>query len=135
MQFHALKHGCPVAATSHVMSSWPSLSIKCRPIRSYGPPCTFLLSGRLDRDPTFYWEPRGAVIKPHLFDATLSPNGIRLELAPSMHVRYNDAAIYSSPILAPLYHALLPPSDSLLKVLPLNSIGLSPSRLYRRERS
>lgn len=60
------------------------------------------LSGRLERDPYFFWEPRGAVIKPHLFDATFSPHGIRIELAPSMHVRtVTDAQVI------PLLHSLL----------------------------
>lgn len=35
--------------------------------------------------PQHYWEPRAAVIKPHLFDATLAPYGIRFRLAPTMH--------------------------------------------------
>jgi len=38
-----------------------------------------------NRNPVFYWEPRGAVIKPHLFDATFSPLGVRMELTPTMH--------------------------------------------------
>ena len=41
--------------------------------------------GNAQRNPTFYWEPRAAVIKPHLFDATFSPHGIRTELTPTMH--------------------------------------------------
>lgn len=36
-------------------------------------------------NPNYFWEPRGAVLKPHLFDATLAPSGIRLELVPTMH--------------------------------------------------
>jgi putative alpha-1,2-mannosidase len=36
-------------------------------------------------NPTYFWEPRGAVLKPHLFDATLAPSGVRVELVPTMH--------------------------------------------------
>ena len=49
----------------------------------------FFFLGELTRDPTYYWEPRGAIIKPHLFDATLSLHGLRIELTPSMHVRFS----------------------------------------------
>ena len=49
----------------------------------------FYSLGELTRDPTYFWEPRGAVIKPHLFDATLSPHGLRIEVTPSMHVRFD----------------------------------------------
>ena len=38
-----------------------------------------------DRNPTMFWEPRAAVIKPHLFDAVFSPLGVRMELTPTMH--------------------------------------------------
>jgi len=38
-----------------------------------------------DRSPKHFWEPRGAVMKPHLFDAIVAPFGIRIELAPTMH--------------------------------------------------
>jgi putative alpha-1,2-mannosidase len=38
-----------------------------------------------DRNPRHFWEPRGAVMKPHLFDAIVAPYGIRIELAPTMH--------------------------------------------------
>ena len=41
--------------------------------------------GAYTDNPTYFWEPRGAVLKPHLFDATLAPSGIRLELVPTMH--------------------------------------------------
>ena len=43
-----------------------------------------------------FWEPRGSVIKPHLFDATLAPWGIRLELAPTMHGAIVRASFPSS---------------------------------------
>lgn len=36
-------------------------------------------------NPTVFWEPRAAVIKPHLFDATTGPDGMRIELAPTLH--------------------------------------------------
>ncbi len=36
-------------------------------------------------NPTYFWEPRGAVLKPHLFDATLAPSGLRVELVPTNH--------------------------------------------------
>jgi hypothetical protein len=32
-----------------------------------------------------FWEPRGAVLKPYLFDATVAPHAMRIELAPTMH--------------------------------------------------
>lgn len=41
--------------------------------------------GSFTDNPNYFWEPRGAVIKPHIFDATLAPSGIRLELVPTMH--------------------------------------------------
>jgi len=41
--------------------------------------------GHADRNPIHFWEPRGAVIRPHLFDALLAPNNIRLELTPTDH--------------------------------------------------
>ena len=39
----------------------------------------------VSRSPTFFWEPRSATIKPHVFDATMAPDGVRIELVPSMH--------------------------------------------------
>lgn len=42
-------------------------------------------SGEGERNPEFFWEPRGAVIKPHLFDATVAPLNIRMELTPTDH--------------------------------------------------
>lgn len=41
--------------------------------------------GEVSRSPTYFWEPRSATIKPHKFDATVAPDGIRMELVPSMH--------------------------------------------------
>ena len=41
--------------------------------------------GPMERNPSHFWEPRGATIKPYIFDATVAPNGIRMELAPTMH--------------------------------------------------
>jgi hypothetical protein len=41
--------------------------------------------GGATADPVGFWEPRGAVIKPYVFDATTGPDGMRIELAPSMH--------------------------------------------------
>jgi predicted alpha-1,2-mannosidase len=38
-----------------------------------------------NRNPTYFWEPRAATIKPHYFDASLAPNNMRVELTPSMH--------------------------------------------------
>lgn len=43
------------------------------------------LGDGIERSPRGYWEPRAAHIKPHIFDATLAPFGIRIELAPTMH--------------------------------------------------
>jgi len=37
------------------------------------------------RNPEHYWEPRGAIIKPYLFDATVAPYNIRIELTPTDH--------------------------------------------------
>ena len=47
-----------------------------------------LMSTVEERNPTQFWEPRAAVIKPYLFDATVAPWGIRMELAPTMHGCY-----------------------------------------------
>ncbi len=43
------------------------------------------ISHRSERNPTHFWEPRGAVIKPYLFDATVAPFNIRIQLSPTMH--------------------------------------------------
>lgn len=83
--YHASSCNCLVITAVCVL--WSCLLLKFRPVWSSRPFCISHLSGRLERDPYFFWEPRGAVIKPHLFDATFSPHGIRIELAPSMHVR------------------------------------------------
>lgn len=37
------------------------------------------------RSPVFFWEPRGATIKPYMFDATLSPFNMRIQLVPTNH--------------------------------------------------
>ena len=39
----------------------------------------------IQRSPTHYWESQAAIIKPYLFDATVAPNNIRIELTPSSH--------------------------------------------------
>ena len=44
--------------------------------------------GDVNRNPVSFWEPRGATIKPYLFDATVAPHNIRMELAPTMHGAY-----------------------------------------------
>lgn len=41
--------------------------------------------GHPDRNPIHFWEPRGATIRPHLFDAVFAPNNIRMELTPTDH--------------------------------------------------
>lgn len=41
--------------------------------------------GHVTRNPVHFWEPRGAVLKPYLLDATVAPYGIRMELAPTDH--------------------------------------------------
>jgi len=41
--------------------------------------------GGATSDPIGFWEPRAAVMKPHLFDATTGPDGMRIELSPTMH--------------------------------------------------
>jgi predicted alpha-1,2-mannosidase len=38
-----------------------------------------------ERNPVTFWEPRAATIKPHYFDATVAPLGIRMELTPTDH--------------------------------------------------
>lgn len=43
------------------------------------------ISHQPDRNPRHFWEPRGAVMKPHLFDAIVAPFGIRIELTPTTH--------------------------------------------------
>ncbi len=43
------------------------------------------VGGQPDRNPTHFYEPRGAIMKPHLFDATLAPYGIRVELTATEH--------------------------------------------------
>lgn len=41
--------------------------------------------GSITRNPTHFWEPRAAVLKPHLLDATVAPYGIRMQLTPTDH--------------------------------------------------
>jgi putative alpha-1,2-mannosidase len=41
--------------------------------------------GPITRNPVHFWEPRAAVLKPYLLDATVAPYGIRMELAPTDH--------------------------------------------------
>jgi putative alpha-1,2-mannosidase len=41
--------------------------------------------GDISRSPSYNWQPRGATIKPYLFDAFLSPLNLRLELTPTDH--------------------------------------------------
>ena len=41
--------------------------------------------GGMTSDPVGFWEPRSAIIKPHLLDAMTGPDGMRFELAPTMH--------------------------------------------------
>lgn len=36
-------------------------------------------------NPNYWWQPRGSIIKPHLFDVTLAPHGLRIELVPTDH--------------------------------------------------
>lgn len=43
------------------------------------------ISRNADRNPHHYWEPRGATIKPHLFDTIVAPFNIRIELTPTIH--------------------------------------------------
>ena len=56
------------------------------------------ITQRAERNQHHFWEPRGAVIKPHLFDAVVAPYNIRIELAPTMHgamVRFTFPARHS----------------------------------------
>ena len=74
--FHGSEHRFTFMRCTHQPSPW---------IGDWG---WFLFSpqmGNLDRNIEHAWEPRAAVIKPHLFDATVAPWGIRMELTPSMH--------------------------------------------------
>ena len=41
--------------------------------------------GGIETNPTMFWEPRAAEFKPHVFDARLAPDGIRVELTPTMY--------------------------------------------------
>lgn len=41
--------------------------------------------GDPNRNPEHFWEPRGAIIKPYLYDATVAPYGMRIQLVPTMH--------------------------------------------------
>ena len=43
------------------------------------------ISNEMNRNPEFFYEPRAATMKPHIFDATLAPHGIRVELTPTDH--------------------------------------------------
>lgn len=56
------------------------------------------MGGRVD-DPVMFWNPWGARFKPHVFDATLGPDNMRIQLTPTEHgavlkvtfPRYNPA--------------------------------------------
>lgn len=52
--------------------------------------------GQITRNPTHFWEPRGAVLKPYLLDATVAPYGIRMELTPTDHGAYLRVTFPSS---------------------------------------
>ena len=41
--------------------------------------------GEVSRSPQYIWQPRGAYMKPYLFDATLAPVNLRMELTPTNH--------------------------------------------------
>jgi putative alpha-1,2-mannosidase len=41
--------------------------------------------GEISRSPQLIWQPRGAFIKPYLFDATFAPVNLRIELTPTDH--------------------------------------------------
>lgn len=74
--FHGSEHRFTFMRCTHQPSPW---------IGDWG---WFLFGpqmGQLDRSIEHAWEPRAAVIRPYLFDATVAPWGIRMELAPSMH--------------------------------------------------
>jgi putative alpha-1,2-mannosidase len=43
------------------------------------------LGGMINRNPDHFWEPRGSIIKPYVFDATVATTNMRIELTPSMH--------------------------------------------------
>ena len=43
------------------------------------------ISQTANRNPVHFWEPRGANIKPHIFDATVAPFNIQMELTPTVH--------------------------------------------------
>jgi putative alpha-1,2-mannosidase len=44
-----------------------------------------MMGDNMERNPKGFWEPRAAHIKPHVFDATLAPLAMRIELVPTMH--------------------------------------------------
>ena len=44
--------------------------------------------GELTRNPMHFWEPRAAVLKPYLLDATVAPFSIRIELTPTDHCAF-----------------------------------------------
>ena len=91
--FHGSEHRFTFMRCTHQPSPW---------IGDWG---WFLFSpqmGSLDRNIEHAWEPRAAVIKPYLFDATVAPWGIRMELVPSMHgsmfrVTFPTCLLYTSP--------------------------------------
>lgn len=74
--FHGSEHRFTFMRCTHQPSPW---------IGDWGYFLFSPLMGNLDRNIEHAWEPRAAVIKPYLFDATVAPWGIRVELAPSMH--------------------------------------------------
>jgi putative alpha-1,2-mannosidase len=41
--------------------------------------------GEVSRSPQLIWQPRGAFIKPYLFDATFAPMNMKIELTPTDH--------------------------------------------------
>lgn len=39
----------------------------------------------IDRNPGWFWEPRGSEMKPYVFDATVAPHAVRMRLSPTNH--------------------------------------------------
>ena len=60
--------------------------------------------GHVTRNPVHFWEPRGAVLKPYLLDATVAPYGIRMELVPTDHGAFLRVTFPSSEASGGTYH-------------------------------
>lgn len=87
--FHGSDHILTWLRCTHQPSPW---------IGDWGYFAFTAMVGGPNRNPQHFWEPRGATIRPYLFDATVAPHGIRMELTPTMHGAILKVTFPSTPM-------------------------------------